>query len=69
MWELADWFMSSYCFSVRFRAEVNRASSQEERMAVEVLGIKDKLEYIDREGNGTPLRYSCLENPMDGGAW
>ena len=24
---------------------------------------------IIREGNGTPLQYSCLENPMDGGAW
>ena len=22
-----------------------------------------------REGNGTPLHYFCLENPMDGGAW
>ena len=22
-----------------------------------------------REGNGTPVQYSCLENPMDGGAW
>ena len=21
------------------------------------------------EGNGTPLQYSCLANPMDGGAW
>ena len=21
------------------------------------------------EGNGTPLQYSCLGNPMDGGAW
>ena len=21
------------------------------------------------EGNGAPLQYSCLENPMDGGAW
>ena len=21
------------------------------------------------EGNGTPLQYPCLENPMDGGAW
>ena len=21
------------------------------------------------EGNGNPLRYSCLENPMDGEAW
>ena len=23
----------------------------------------------DGGGNGTPLQYSCLENPMDGGAW
>ena len=23
----------------------------------------------DGEGNGTPLQYSCLENPMGGGAW
>ena len=21
------------------------------------------------EGNGNPLQYSCLENPMDGGVW
>ena len=26
------------------------------------------LDY-NGEGNGNPLRYSCLENPMDGGAW
>ena len=24
---------------------------------------------IYREGNGTPLQHSCLENPMDGGSW
>ena len=24
---------------------------------------------VPEEGNGTPLQYSCLENPMDGGAW
>ena len=24
---------------------------------------------FDGEGNGTPLQYSCLENPMDRGAW
>ena len=23
----------------------------------------------NREGNGTPLQYSCRENHMDGGAW
>ena len=24
---------------------------------------------MEREGDGTPLKYSCLENPMDRGAW
>ena len=24
---------------------------------------------INGEGNGNPFQYSCLENPMDGGAW
>ena len=24
---------------------------------------------LNGEGNGTPLQYSCLENPKDGGAW
>ena len=30
-----------------------------------------KLGHVkaSREGNGTLLQYSCLENPMDGGAW
>ena len=28
------------------------------------------LTYVKHgEGNGTPLQYSCLENPMGGGAW
>ena len=31
--------------------------------------IKGCLTRSIREGNGTPLQYSCLENPMDGGAW
>ena len=24
---------------------------------------------MEGDGNGTPLQYSCLENPMGGGAW
>ena len=27
------------------------------------------VEYKLEKANGTPLQYSCLENPMDGGAW
>ena len=30
---------------------------------------KKTIETSVGEGNGTPLQYSCLENPMDGGAW
>ena len=31
--------------------------------------VMTNLDTIFGEGNGTPLQYSCLENPMDGGAW
>ena len=30
---------------------------------------QEGLSDVFGEGNGTPLQYSCLENPMDGGAW
>ena len=33
------------------------------------LGLYVTLLYSVGEGNGTPLQYSCLENPMDGRAW
>ena len=32
------------------------------------LGILGHM-VVFREGCGTPLQYSCPENPMDGGAW
>ena len=31
--------------------------------------LRPLLAHPDEEGNGTPLQHSCLENPMDGGAW
>ena len=33
------------------------------------LGSIPGSERSPGEGNGKPLQYSCLENPMDGGAW
>ena len=33
------------------------------------LGLIPGLGRSPGEGNGTPLQYSCLENPMDRGAW
>ena len=36
-------------------------------------GEKERYKHLNAEfhgeGDGTPLQYSCLENPMDGGAW
>ena len=29
----------------------------------------EELQKSPREGNGKPLQYSCLDNPVDGGAW
>ena len=31
--------------------------------------VMTNLNSILGEGNDNPLQYSCLENPMDGGAW
>ena len=43
-------------------------------MTLSLLGINVKCcflvaKWYPGEGNGTPLHYSCLGNPMDGGAW
>ena len=32
-------------------------------------GMVEMSRDSQREGNGNPLQYSCLENPMDKGAW
>ena len=31
--------------------------------------LRDNLAAKTGEDNGNPLQYSCLENPMEGGAW
>ena len=41
---------------------MDRVDSKEER------GPRAELWKLST-GNGTPLQYFCLENPMDGGAW
>ena len=33
------------------------------------VGIFKTYPNLMGEGNGTPLQYSCLDNPMDGGGW
>ena len=38
-------------------------------MNLEERQISIQIALVTGEGDGTPLQYSCLENPMDGGAW
>ena len=39
------------------------------KFGVYLLYIRAFQVALVREGDGTPLQYACLENPMDGGAW
>ena len=38
-------------------------------VALSVILLFVNNQSLSREGNGNPLQYSCLENPVDGGAW
>ena len=68
----------SYCPLLQFPPIPNRKTTpgsvcQALRRALQ--GTSETHSYLlpcregGREGNGTPLQYSCLENPRDGGAW
>ena len=48
---------------------VNPNTDFEELLIVLEFRFSLSLNLCIREGNGTPLQYSCLDNPMDGGAW
>ena len=45
------------------------SNSKVSAYSVEDQGSIPGLGRSPGEGNGNPLQYSCLENPMDGGAW
>ena len=59
-WENAN--STLYCF---------RGGSDDKESACDAgdLGSIPGSGRSPREGNGSPPQYSCLENPMDGGAW
>jgi len=40
-----------------------------EILSLSLLVLCRRLMFSLGEGNGNPFQYSCLENPMDGGAW
>ena len=45
------------------------SDGKESARNAEVLGLIPGLGRSPGEGNGTPLRYPCLDNSMDRGAW
>ena len=53
-----------------FRKSVHQCMFTDKCLLPDSIPSNKALPYnVHGEGNGTPLQYSCLENPMDGGAW
>ena len=50
-------------------ASLNDSDGKESAHNAGELGSNPRLRRSPGEGNGNPLQYSCLENPMDRGAW
>jgi len=45
------------------------AQEAEENQVNVIPGSQVNVVFTGGEGSGNPLKYSCLENPTDGGAW
>ena len=58
-----DWHMLSGIFAFPFRLGDFPGGLDGKASAYVIFRVPQD------EGNGTPLQYSCLENPMDEGAW
>ena len=80
---LEGYYCSQWTFQVVFILSLQFNRMEENIFKYESFQIKKKAFLVGRkasqnihhlvecfrEGNGTPFQYSCLENPMDGGAW
>ena len=71
-------FMEYFTWRNYFLLKVKRASLAAQRLKHLPAMQKTWVFFLQKipesgrspgEGNGNPLQYSCLENPMDGGAW
>ena len=64
--------ISKTLLKIETRTGQIKAFNWEYRVTFLYIQLHVKFAYLTafiREGNGTPLQYSCLENPLDGGAW
>ena len=59
-----EWIKKMWCI---YAVEYHSAITNNEIMPFAATWMD--LENVTGEGNGTPLQYSCLENPVDGEAW
>ena len=69
--ELYDMYMSS-CIRPPLRVLQDFPGGSDGKTSVynvRDLGLIPGMGRFPGEGNGNALQYSCLENPMDGGAW
>ena len=65
---LAKSQMINFCWPFNYTSLVAQTVKRRSTMW-ETQGSIPGLGRFPGEGNGNPLQYSCLENPMDGGAW
>ena len=67
-----DSFVSVYTSCINFMYKLSFPGGSDSKASAcnaEDPGLIPGLGRSPGEGNGNPLQYSCLENPMDGGAW
>ena len=64
----AQWFKSMGCSKSSSNEEVYSYTILPQEKKKEKYQINNQTLHLG-EGNGTPLQYSCLENPMDRGVW
>ena len=62
----------TYSLMERHTKSICKIVKCDKKLFDSVKACNGKLNLVrvsSREDNGAPLQYSCLENPMDGGAW
>ena len=65
-------FSCAYCPFAYLTIEASLVAQRLKRLSACNAGDLGSIPELGRspgEGNGNPLQYSCLENPIDGGAW
>ena len=67
-----NWFYTYLSYSCYFLEPRTKAGGSDGKASVYNAGNPGSIPGSGRssgEGNGNPLQYYCLENPMDRGAW